>query len=227
MMILKEIPTLERPREKALKYGVDSLSNIELLAIILRTGSTELNVMDTAKQILYQISSLKELPEMTLNELTKIKGVGPTKAVTILSAIELGMRIIKMTNDETIFTTPKEVYEFLKYRMQNLKEEHLFALYLNAKGILIECKLLTKGTINSTIIDAKSIFKWAYKLSATGIILVHNHPSGDPTPSLADLKHTEEVIKQAKITGFIIVDHIIIGNTYYSMKASSKIYKLF
>lgn len=226
-MLLKEIPTLERPREKALKYGIENLSNPELLAILLRTGSTDLNVMDTARQILYELSSIKELPEMTISELTKIKGVGPTKAITILCAIELGLRIVKMSTDETNFSSPREVYEYLRYRVQNFKEEHLFGLYLNAKGVLIDCKLLTKGTISSTIIDPKNIFKWAYKLSASGIILVHNHPSGDPTPSLADLKHTEEVIKQAKITGFVILDHIIIGNTYYSMKASSKIYKMF
>lgn len=226
-MLLKELPIYERPRERAIKYGVDNLSNSELLAILLRTGNKDDNVIGLANTIFKDISTLHELRQLSVEELTKIKGIGPAKAITILASIELGLRIIKEQVDELKLTSSEEVYRYMLPRVKGKTEENLYALYLNTKGSLIACKHLTKGTISSTIIDGKLIFKWAYKLSATGIILIHNHPSGDPHPSMQDLKYTERIIKQAELTEFMIVDHIIIGNGYYSMKKESKIFKLF
>ena len=147
--------------------------------------------------------------------------------ITILSAIELGIRILNEQKDDTKFESSQKVYEYILPKVKNLKEEHLYGLYLNGKGSLIACKLLTKGNINSTIIDGKIVFKWAYKLSASAIILIHNHPSGDPTPSIQDLKYTETIVKQANLNGFILLDHIIIGNGFYSMKKDSKLFKMF
>lgn len=226
-MILKELPIYERPRERAIKYGVENLSNTELLSIMLRTGNKDENVIMLSNKIFKEISSLNELKQLSVDELTKIKGIGPTKAITILASIELGLRILKEQVDELKLSSAEEVYQYMYPRVNGKTEENLFALYLNAKGVLITCKLLTTGNVNSTIIDAKLIFKWAYKLSATGIILVHNHPSGDPTPSMQDLKYTERIIKQSSLTEFIIVDHIIIGNGYYSMKKNNKLFKVF
>lgn len=226
-MILKELPIYERPRERAIKYGIENLSNSELLAIMLRTGNKDENVVMLANKIFKEISSLTELKQLSIDELIKIKGIGPTKAITILASIELGLRILKEQVDELKLSSAEEVYQYMLPRLQGKTEENLFAIYLNAKGSLIACKLLTSGNVNSTIIDAKLIFKWAYKFSATGIILVHNHPSGDPTPSMQDLKYTERIIKQSTLTEFIIVDHIIIGNGYYSIKKNNKIFKVF
>ena len=226
-MILKELPIYERPRERAIKYGIENLSNSELLAIMLRTGNKDENVIMLSNKIFKEISSLNELKQLSVDELTKIKGIGPTKAITILASIELGLRILKEQVDELKLSSAEEVYQYMYPRVNGKTEENLFALYLNAKGVLKACKLLTTGNVNSTIIDAKLIFKWAYKLSATGIILVHNHPSGDPTPSMQDLKYTERIIKQSSLTEFIIVDHIIIGNGYYSMKKNNKLFKVF
>lgn len=226
-MILKEIPIYERPREKAIKYGIDSLSNNELIAILLRTGSKDENVLNVATKIFKEVSSLKELTELSVNELIGIKGIGEAKAITVLAAIELGKRVISEEIEEVKLGSSESVYKFMLPLVKGLNEEHLYALYFNAKGSMISYKLLTKGNINSTIIDGRLVFKWAYKLSASAIILVHNHPSGDPTPSMQDLKYTETILKQSDLNGFILLDHIIIGNGYYSMKKSSKLFKLF
>lgn len=225
--MLKEIPSYERPREKALKFGIDSLSTIELIAIILRTGSKDENVLETSKKILYSIDNLSRLREITISELTKIKGVGTTKAVTILASIELGLRILEVKNEITVYNSPGDVFNYFYPKLRSLNQEHLYAIYLNLKGVVIETKLITKGTISSSLIDGKAIIKWALKLSATAIILIHNHPSGDPTPSMADLKATTSFISQAKILEIVVLDHIIIGDTYYSMKKHTKIFKVF
>lgn len=226
-MLLKEMPESERPREKALKYGVENLSNAELIAIILRTGTQNENAIGVALRLLQEISSIKDLQNLTIVELTKIDGIGKTKAIMLLSAIQLGLRIIGDDSNRITFANSQEVYNYMKPKVIGLNVEQLFAIYLDVKGNLIEMKVLTKGNINSTIIDGKLIFKWAYKLSAAAIILVHNHPSGDPTPSVHDIKYTEVVLKQAKLTDFIILDHIVIGDGYYSMKKECKIFKMF
>ncbi len=223
-MILKELPMDERPRERALNYGIESLSNAELLAIILRTGSKRYSVLETSHRLLSKITKIQELNNLSLEELKELEGIGITKAITILSAIELGKRINKIEITNIDFLTPFEVYNYMK-DLRTLKEEHVYVLYLNSKGKLIEKKLLGIGTINQTLIDSKIVFKWAYKLSASGFILIHNHPSGDETPSKADLKVTEEIFKQSKTLGLFFLDHIIIGNYYFSIKEETSIFK--
>lgn len=225
--MLREIPLYERPREKVKKYGIKSLSNSELLAIILRTGTKNKDVLALSRELLNELNSLTDLKEISLQELTSFCGIGITKAITILACAELGNRIVMEEKKETCFLSSKDVYQFMKSRVVGLKEEVLFGIYLNAKNMVVDVKELTRGNLNSTIIDGKLVFKWAYKLSSPAIILVHNHPSGDATPSIQDLKYTELIIKQAKIAGFIIVDHIIIGSDYYSMKKNEKLFKMF
>lgn len=223
----KEVPYDERPREKAMKYGIQSLSNTEILAIILRTGSKEKNVLEVSQKLLYQIDKISNLKDITINELTNIKGIGKTKAITILASIELGMRIIRNDNELKTYTTPRQVFEYLYPKVKLLNKECLYALYLNTRGGLIQEVLIMQGTVNSSLVDGKDIFKWALKLSATAIILVHNHPSGDPTPSIQDIKSTEKLVQMSKMMDVIILDHIIIGNDYYSMKEESKVFKVF
>ena len=218
--MLKEVPVFDRPREKAIKYGVNSLSNIELIAILLRTGSKQDNVLDVAEK-------LSLLKDMTISELMKFKGIGKTKAITILASIELGLRVLETSKENTFYTSPEAVFEYFYPKLRLKNKECLYAMYLDVKGQLIKEQLITQGTINSSLMDGKDIFKWGVKLSASAIILVHNHPSGDPTPSLADLKATEKLIQMSKYVDMIILDHIIIGNDFYSMKRSSKLYKLF
>ena len=157
----------------------------------------------------------------------KIKGIGKTKAITILASIELGLRVLETSKENTFYTSPEAVFEYFYPKLRLKNKECLYAMYLDVKGQLIKEQLITQGTINSSLMDGKDIFKWGVKLSASAIILVHNHPSGDPTPSLADLKATEKLIQMSKYVDMIILDHIIIGNDFYSMKRSSKLYKLF
>lgn len=225
--MLKEIPDYDRPREKALKYGINTLSNIELLAIILRTGSKEENVINVAKNLLYSFKNLSSIAEATLKELTTIKGIGEIKAITLLASIELGLRIMDIKNEIIFYTNPQQVFDAFYPKVHLLKKEHLYAIFLNTKGMIIQEKLITQGTISMSLLDGKDIIKWALKLSASAIILVHNHPSGDPSPSLADLKATSGFVNQAKVLELVVIDHIIIGNTYYSMKENSKIFRIF
>lgn len=222
-MILKELPVAERPRERALEKGVSNLSNAELLAILLRTGSKKNSVLETSHMILSKVSKIQDLNYLSFEELKELDGIGITKAITILSAIELGKRINQIEKDNISFSEPFEIFNYMK-DVCLLKEEHVFVLYLNAKGKLIEKKLLGIGTINQTLIDSKVIFKWAYKLSSSGFILIHNHPSGDERPSNADLKITVEILKQSKTLGLYFLDHIIIGNYYYSIKEKTNIF---
>lgn len=225
--MLREVPTFEQPREKALKYGIKSLSNSELLAIILRTGTKDKNVLKLSHDLLNNLSSLHDLLEISIPELTAFDGIGITKAITLLASIELGNRIVSESNNTKIIINAEDVYNTMKSKVQGLKEEVLYGIYLNSKSKIVAIKELTKGNLNSTIIDGKLVFKWAYKLSTPAIILVHNHPSGDPHPSIQDLKYTEIIIKQASIAGFVILDHIIIGTDYYSMKKNEKFFKMF
>ena len=224
-MILKEIPIYERPRERALDVGVENLSTTELLAIILRTGSKKYSVLETANQILSKSSKIQNLNFLSLEELVEIDGIGITKAITILSAIELGKRINQIEKNDISFFNPIEIYNYMKNELQSLTEERSYALYLNTKGKLIEKKLLTIGTINQTLIDSKIIFKWAYKLSASAFVLIHNHPSKDSTPSKQDLQITREILKQSKTLGIFFIDHLIIGNDFYSMSQSTDIFE--
>ena len=224
-MILKEMPIYERPRERALEVGVENLSTTELLAIILRTGSKKYSVVETANQVLSKSTKIQDLNFLSLEELIEIDGVGVTKAITILSAIELGKRINKIEENNISFLNPIEIYNYMKNEVQTLTEERSYALYLNTKGKLIEKKLLTIGTINQTLIDSKIIFKWAFKLSASAFILIHNHPSKDSTPSKQDLQVTKEILKQSKTLGIYFIDHLIIGNDYYSMSQSTDIFE--
>lgn len=226
-MIIKEIPIFERPREKVINQGVHYLSNTELLAILLRTGTKEENVLRISEKLLYKLTNINDLNDLTINELTSVKGIGPSKAVTVLAAVELGRRMTNLTKKDLSLTSSKQVYEYMKNYFLSVKEEHLYGIYLNAKGGLINTIELSKGTINSTLIDPDLIFKWYYKLSSSAVILVHNHPSGDSTPSIPDLKKTDEVIKKAKLLDIRVLDHIIIGKDYYSMRENNKIFNIF
>lgn len=221
------MPLFERPREKAIKYGVPTLSNIELLAILLRTGTKDENVMELSKKVIYSFQSIAKFKDISIQELLNIKGIGYTKAIGLLASIEFGKRIIQADKEFQVYTTPEQVFEHFHPKMCMLTIECLYALYLNTKGVLIQEQLITQGTINASLIDGRDVFKWALKFSASAIILVHNHPSGDASPSIADLKATEKLLKLSGLMGIQILDHIIIGHTFYSMKRSSKIFKLF
>ena len=214
---IKDIPLEERPRERFLKYGVENLSNNELISIILNNGTKNMSVKELSDNILFKMNDISELKYMSLNKLKKIKGIGEVKAIKLLSSIELGKRVYYEKNLPKIkMNSADKIYEYMKIEMKDKKQEYFYALYLDSKKNLIDKKLLFIGTINKSVVHPREIFKHAYLLSAASIICVHNHPSGDVSPSIEDINFTKSLVEIGKLQGINIVDHIIIGNNYYS-----------
>lgn len=214
---IKEIPINERPRERLLEVGKENITDKELIAIILKTGLKEKNVEDIAIELL-NTYSFQDLKDIEINDLTKIKGIGQTKAIELIASIELGKRIfLKEKNKSKALLTPKEIWKDAKYMLDGKKQEYFYCYYFDNKQKLIQKKLIYIGTINSSITHTREIFKEAYKVSASSIVCIHNHPSDDTTPSNADISFTNNLIQTGKIQGIPIIDHIIIGDTnYYS-----------
>lgn len=218
MYMIKDMPKMERPRERLLNFGPESLSTYELLAILLRVGSNGKSVIDLAKSIVNNLNDLSDLKTMTVNELSKFKGIGKTKAITILAAIELGLRVLSPKKEQLQLSSPDNVYELLKFELSELKQEVLIVLYLDVKTNLIAKKTLFKGGLNQSMVHPREVFKYAVKFSAYQIILVHNHPSKDPTPSTQDVEVTKEFIKAGNLLQIKVLDHIIIaGSSYLSI----------
>lgn len=214
---LHELPNDNLPRERLAKLGASSLSDYELLAIILRTGTKNESVIEMSKKLLAEFKHISNLNNTTISELMEIKGIGSTKAIELLAAIELGRRVNSLNIAKVTIMSSQDIFNYLKYRMQSLTQEQLFAIYLNVKSEIIDTKVLTIGTANQTIIDPKEVMKWALKLSSSHVVIAHNHPSGDPTPSRQDIASTDYLISFAKSLDITIVDHIIIGqNKYFS-----------
>ena len=218
-MKLKDLPIYERPRERLIKYGKEALSNEELLAIILKTGTKGLSVKDLACNVLNKIENVNKLENINVNTFSDIKGLGPVKTVEIMASIELGKRIFleKEEKENIIYNNPEIIYENNKYLFFMKKQEYFYCLYLDNKNKLIERKLLFMGTINRSIVHPREIFKEAYLNSASKIICMHNHPSGDITPSKEDIFLTKNLIEIGKIQGINVIDHMILSDdNYYS-----------
>lgn len=225
-LLIKEIPKIERPRERLKKYGVNSLSNEELLAIILRTGTKNTSVKELSMNILKELDNLHDLTNLSISSLTKIKGVGEVKAITLISTIELGRRIYLDNNDQDkiLLNNVSAVYELFKNKYKDTYQEEFVVVYLDTKKKLITYKTLFKGTVNESIVHPREIFKEAFKLSASSIICIHNHPSGDPTPSQSDNTLTKYIFDTSKIMLIPLLDHLIIGsNSYYSYLEEGKL----
>ena len=225
-MRIKEVPEEERPREKLLKYGKENLSDADLLAIILKTGTKGSNVYELSYQILNKINGLINLKELSFNTLTKIKGIGTTKAIELLALVELSKRIYcqKEIIKKEKYTTPELIYKNSKDLFFDKKQEYFYCLYLNTKKELIERKLLFMGTVNKSVVHPREIFKEAYKNSASSIVCLHNHPSGNLTPSYEDIKLTNSLFKIGQISGIPVIDHLIITDDgYYSFYENSNL----
>ena len=224
MYLIKEMPKDERPRERLIESGVAALSNEELLAILLRTGRKDLSVMELSKNVLYHLESLEDLKRMTVLELMQVNGIKEAKATTIIAAIELGKRLSNLKKIEKISVkSGYDVYQLLSQDLTHLEQEHFICLYLNTKSELIKKETVFIGTINQTLIHPREIYRHAIKLSAAAIIFVHNHPSGDSTPSKADFVATNSLMETSRIMGIDVIDHIVIGNhEFYSLKDQKK-----
>ncbi|MDO5569697.1 MAG: DNA repair protein RadC [bacterium] len=213
----KEIPNQEKPRERLLNNGASSLSNEELLAIILKTGTKDMNVKDVSLLLLTKIENISDLKNMTYNKLLEVPGIGKVKAVELLAVMELGKRMYqnKTLLERQTFNHPSIIYNHFIEILNDELQENFYVVYLNQKKQYLDKLLLFKGTINCSTIHPREIFKNAYLMSASYIICVHNHPSGNPCPSKQDVYVTKQIEEIGIIHGIALLDHIIIGNTCY------------
>ena len=215
---IKNMPESERPYEKCQKYGVKSLSDAELLAVIIKSGTKNKRSIDLAMQVLGadDQDGLAGMCRLTFQDLTKIKEVGTVKALQILCTIELSRRIAKASlGDRYVFDSAEAIAAYYMADLRHLKQEHLILLMLDTKNQLIADSMITKGTVNAAMISPREIFMEAMKHEAVNIILVHNHPSGHPVPSQADIEITKNIASVGKLLGIHLLDHIIIGNRCY------------
>lgn len=218
MYMIRDIPNEERPRERLLKYGCTNLSNQELLAIVLKTGTSNKSVKELALDILNSINDIGDLKNITVSKLQTIKGIGTVKAIELVAAIELGKRIFVTSNSSlNIFNNALDIWRGTKELFYDKKQEYFYALYFNNKKELLAKKLLFLGTVNKSIVHPREIFKEAYLLSASSIVCIHNHPSGDTKPSKEDIYFTNNLVKIGRIQGIPVLDHIIVSNkSFYS-----------
>lgn len=209
---VRDLPFQERPQERLEKYGAAALSNGELLAVILRTGNSKDGILNLTAKLLNTFGGLNGVLEADLYELSALDGIKSVKATQILAVSELAKRYQSFrSGDEYRISTPQDVADLLMNEMRDLKKEILKVLILNTKNIVTGTVDASVGTLSSSIVHPRDIFRDAIRRSAASIILVHNHPSGDPTPSGDDINSTRRVKEAGKIIGIELLDHIIIG----------------
>lgn len=214
----------ERPRERLFALGAHALSNEELLAILLSTGTKDHSVLALAHEVLTQIENLSDMKKVSVQEFMHIKGIKSAKATTLIAAIELGRRLSKPMNDiKPKITSAYDVYYMLSPDLTHLDQEHFIVLYLNVKSELIKEETIYIGTLNQMVIHPRDILKKAIQYSAAAMVFVHNHPSGDTEPSKADIQTTNQLMRAADIMGIDIIDHLILGKSeFYSIKQGKR-----
>ena len=214
---IKDMAKSELPKERLIQYGEKSLSNSELLAILINTGRQGVSSIDIANEMINKVNNLKELKLLSIHDLLKIKGIGLHKAVTLKAACELGERINKRNAIEKVkIKSPKDVADMMMSKMKDLTQEHLVALFLNTKNIVIKEETIFIGTLNSSVIHPREVFNAAIRASCNAVIVIHNHPSGDVTPSKEDIATTIRLKECGQILGIELLDHIIIGDQKFT-----------
>ncbi|MDQ0196770.1 RadC family protein [Paenibacillus wynnii] len=219
-LMLRDLPHEERPRERMMQYGAESLSQAELLAILLRTGTHRESAIGIAQRMLSQVGGLRQLADLSIKELTSIKGIGPAKAIQLKAGIELGRRMSNSRlNQPVIIRSPYDAADILTEQLRYLQKEHFVCLFLNTKNHVIAQETLSMGSLNASIVHPREVFRAAIKCSSASIICAHNHPSGDPTPSPEDISLTSRLLQAGEIVGIDVLDHLIIGDSgFVSMK---------
>lgn len=213
---VRDLPVNERPREKLLRYGAEYLSNAELLALILRTGTKEENVLTMCNSIIAESGGINGLLNLSVEEVEKIRGIGSAKAAQIIALSEIYSRIHSIKSGmDIIITCPKDVANFLMNDMKGLAREHFKLIMLDTKNKVICIKTISIGDLNSSVVHPREVFVEAIKKSCASVIVCHNHPSGDPTPSREDINVTKRLKECGTILGIEVLDHIIIGKEKY------------
>ncbi len=221
-MNIKQLPSEEKPREKLLREGSDRLSTTEILAILINSGTKEISALEIAAQLLsIDKRGVRFLAECSPEELGRIKGMGQAKICTVLAAVELGKRIAAApVRDRNLIRSSSDIADLFMEKMRYYKKEHFVSLMINAKGEIIEETEVSIGDLCSSSTHPREVFVDAVKRSAGSVVFLHNHPSGDPSPSDTDIQTTKRLIEAGTILGIPVLDHIIIGDgIYVSMKA--------
>lgn len=209
---LKDQPASERPRERLAERGAAALSHAELIAILLRTGLKGTNVLEVARQLLAKFVTLNALAGASMEDLLTIKGIGRDKAVTLMAAFALARRMADELHGEApLVDTPERVADVLREHVRHLQKEQFIVLLLNTRRRLVKREDLSQGTLDTILVHARDVFRAAITANAAAIILVHNHPSGDPTPSEADIKVTRDLIRAGQLLKIELLDHVILG----------------
>jgi DNA repair protein RadC len=215
---IKDWPEDERPREKLQKSGADSLSDAELLALILRSGdhASHQSAIDLGRNMLQTFGDLRRLSSATFSEICSVKGAGPAKAASVLAALSIARRVNtdRLENLER-FTAPSQIFNHFHYRFRDRRREYFIALLLDGKNRIILEEQVSEGSLNQSIVHPREVFNRAVKESAAAVILVHNHPSGDPSPSREDREISRRLKEAGEILGIRVLDHIIIGDGAY------------
>ncbi len=215
-LTLKELPVDERPRERLLQLGPEALTDAELLAIIIRDGTRTQTALDLARQLLTIFEGLQGIKSASVHDLFKVKGIGPARAAQVLAALALASRIAETPLKKgRKFTHSRAVYDHFRHRVRDLKQECIYCLLLDAKNRVQREAEVSKGGLSAAMAHPRDILTMAIRESAHAIILVHNHPSGDPTPSSDDIRLTERVRQTAETAGIRFLDHVIIGENGY------------
>lgn len=222
---IKEMNDDERPREKLLEKGVQYLSNAELLAVLIRTGDKENNAVTLSSKVIRKSpNGIRGLEDLSIEELCDVNGIGETKAAVIKAALELGKRVASYVPEKYKVGNPWDIYTYFMGELRYQKKEIFKVILLNTKNEILCDKNVSIGSLNSSIVHPREVFLEPIKRSANAIILMHNHPSGNPKPSTQDLLVTERLIKCGDMLGIEILDHIIIGDgVYYSLKEEGDI----
>jgi DNA repair protein RadC len=219
---IKNWPVRERPREKLLQQGAAALSEAELLALIIGSGdaASHRSALDLGRELLLEFKSLRALSGASCAEMQRVKGVGPAKATCLKAALDLARRVMgesRPIESFTRFTSASQVYEHLNYEFRDRRKEYFMALLLDGKNRIIMRAQISEGSLNQSIVHPREVFNVAVRESAAAIILMHNHPTGDPTPSPEDLEVTHRLCEAGQLMGIKVLDHIIIGeDAYYS-----------
>jgi DNA repair protein RadC len=208
---IRELPEDERPREKLAKHGGGALTNSELIAILLRTGVKGVNVIELSRQIMAQFGSLSALQRASVKELAEVKGISLAKATQLAAAFELGNRLARERITRTQMDRPELVYDLLGQEMRALQRESLRVLLLDTRLHLMRMEEVSLGSLNESVAHPREIFRPVFIYSAFAVVVVHNHPSGDPSPSDADHRLTRRLAEAARIMQITLLDHIIIG----------------
>ncbi|AQQ55033.1 hypothetical protein B0X71_07205 [Planococcus lenghuensis] len=216
-LMIRDVHIADRPRERLIRQGAMSLSNQELIAILLRTGTKDESVLQLANRVLLHVEKIHELKDATIEEMTAIKGIGEAKAVQLLAAVELGRRLAQQQTDEKFtIRSPKDAADYLMADMTSLKQEHFVVLFLNIKNQIMHKQTIFVGSLNASIVHPREIFREAVRRSSASIICAHNHPSGNPTPSPEDIDVTKRLAEAGSIVGVELLDHVIIGDHQFT-----------